>query len=61
VTPQRSTLMRVNFAVAQEARLWRVLRAARDQIVEPPRQVAADNPSFPAPTPVGGPLSRNRA
>lgn len=61
VTPQRSTLMRVNFAVAQEARLWRVLRAACDQLVEPPRRAAADNPSLPAPIPVGGSLSRNRA
>jgi DNA-binding transcriptional MocR family regulator len=32
VTPRPSTLMRVNFAVAQEARLWRVLREARDQV-----------------------------
>jgi DNA-binding transcriptional MocR family regulator len=31
-TPTPSTLMRVNFAVAQEARLWRVLREARDQV-----------------------------
>jgi DNA-binding transcriptional MocR family regulator len=61
VTPQRSTLMRVNFAVAQEARLWRVLREACSQIVEPPRKPATDNPPFPAPAPVGGPLSRNRA
>ncbi len=48
VTPQRSTLMRINFAVAQEARLWRVLREARDRIGEPPQGVAADNPSLPA-------------
>lgn len=61
VTPQRSTLMRVNFAVAQEARLWRVLREACSQIVEPPRRAATDNSSFPAPAPVGGPLRRNRA
>jgi DNA-binding transcriptional MocR family regulator len=32
VTPTPSTLMRVNFAVAQEARLWRVLREARAQV-----------------------------
>jgi DNA-binding transcriptional MocR family regulator len=32
VTASPCSLMRVNFAVAQEARLWRVLREARDQI-----------------------------
>jgi DNA-binding transcriptional MocR family regulator len=32
VTRQYSTLMRVNFAVAQEARLWRVLREACDAL-----------------------------
>jgi len=61
VTPQRSTLMRVNFAVAQDARLWRSLREARDNIGKPPRPVAANNPSLPTPTPVGGPPNRNRA
>jgi DNA-binding transcriptional MocR family regulator len=30
--PRRSTLMRINFAVAQEARLWRVLREARQRL-----------------------------
>jgi len=29
-TPRPSTLMRINFATAQEARLWRALRDARD-------------------------------
>ena len=29
---RRSTLMRINFAVAQEARLWRVLREARQRL-----------------------------
>ena len=29
-TPRPSTLMRINFATAQEARLWRALREARD-------------------------------
>ncbi len=33
VTRQYSTLMRVNFAVAQEARLWRVLRQACDTLL----------------------------
>jgi DNA-binding transcriptional MocR family regulator len=61
VTPQRSTLMRVNFAVAQEARLWRVLREARDQLGRAPRGAAADNPSLPTPALVGGLASRNRA
>jgi DNA-binding transcriptional MocR family regulator len=60
VTPRRSTLMRVNFAVAQEARLWRVLREARDNIVRPPRGDGADNRFLPTPTPVGGPPTRNR-
>ena len=61
VTPRRSTLMRVNFAVAQDARLWRVLREARAQIAEPPRWDARDNPSLPSPTAVGGPATRNHA
>ena len=61
VTPQRSTLMRINFAVAQEARLWRVLREARDKIGKPPRGAAGDNPSLPTPSSVGGLTSRNRA
>jgi DNA-binding transcriptional MocR family regulator len=61
VTPRRSTLMRVNFAVAQEARLWRVLREAADKVGKPPRSAGAGNPSLPAPTLVGGPASRNRA
>lgn len=30
--PRPSTLMRVNFATSQEARLWRALRAARDAL-----------------------------
>jgi DNA-binding transcriptional MocR family regulator len=33
VAPHPSTLMRVNFAVAQEARLWRVLRDARQRLM----------------------------
>ncbi len=61
VTPRRSTLMRVNFAVAQDARLWRVLREARDKIGKPPRAVGADHPLLPAPTLLGGSPSRNRA
>ena len=61
VAPRRSTLMRVNFAVAQEARLWRVLREARDKLGKPPRGLAADNPSLPAPILLGGATSRNRA
>jgi DNA-binding transcriptional MocR family regulator len=61
VTPRRSTLMRVNFAVAQEARLWRVLREARDKIGRSPRGAAPDNPSIPAPALVGGSPTRNRA
>lgn len=32
VVPRPSPLMRINFAVAQEARLWRVLREARDAV-----------------------------
>lgn len=31
-TPRPSTLMRINFATAQEARLWRALREARDAL-----------------------------
>jgi DNA-binding transcriptional MocR family regulator len=61
VTPRRSTLMRVNFAVSQEARLWRVLREAADKVGKPPRAAGAGNPSLPAPTLVGGHASRNRA
>ncbi len=65
VTPQRSTLMRVNFAVAQDARLWRVLRRAADNVGQPPHAVAADSPALPAPTLLGGhsrrPPNRNRA
>ena len=54
VTPRGTTLMRVNFAVAQDARLWRVLREARDKIgSRPPRGTAADNPSLPAPNAEG--------
>jgi DNA-binding transcriptional MocR family regulator len=64
VAPRRSTLMRVNFAVAQDARLWRVLREARERIGKPPRAAAADNPALPAPTlggDSGAPSNRNRA
>jgi DNA-binding transcriptional MocR family regulator len=61
VAPRRSTLMRVNFAVAQEARLWRVLREARDKIGRPPRGAAADSLSAPTPGVMGGTQSRNRA
>ena len=61
VTPRPSTLMRVNFAVAQEARLWRVLREAADKVGKPPRGAGAGNPLLPTPTLVGGPTSRNRA
>jgi DNA-binding transcriptional MocR family regulator len=64
VTPRRTTLMRVNFAVAQEARLWRVLREAREQIARAPRGAACDNPSLPAPIAVGAQRpapTRNRA
>jgi DNA-binding transcriptional MocR family regulator len=32
VIPRPGTLMRVNFAVAQDARLWRVMREARDRL-----------------------------
>ena len=43
-SPRPSTLMRVNFAVAQEARLWRVLREARELLLHrsaaQPRPVA---------------------
>jgi DNA-binding transcriptional MocR family regulator len=60
VTPRPSTLMRVNFAVAQEARLWRVLRDAADKIGKPPRVAGVGNPFLPTPTLVGGPASRNR-
>lgn len=31
-TPRRSSLMRINFAAAQDARLWRALRAACDAV-----------------------------
>lgn len=60
VTPQRSTLMRVNFAVAQEARLWRVLREARERLDKPPRGAAAGNPSLPIPPLPWGSATRNR-
>jgi DNA-binding transcriptional MocR family regulator len=40
VTRKFSTLMRVNFAVAQEARLWRVLRQACDRL----QRLAATTP-----------------
>jgi DNA-binding transcriptional MocR family regulator len=46
VTPRRSTLMRVNFAVAQDARLWRVLREARDQVA---RSLLRDASAAPTP------------
>jgi DNA-binding transcriptional MocR family regulator len=39
-TPRPTTLMRINFAVAQEARLWRVLREARDGLLRQPQSVA---------------------
>jgi DNA-binding transcriptional MocR family regulator len=40
-----STLMRVNFAAAQEARLWRVLREARERLLH--RGVARPRPVAP--------------
>jgi DNA-binding transcriptional MocR family regulator len=61
VTPRRSTLMRVNFAVAQEARLWRVLRQACDRLGRPPSAAVAGNPSLPAPAAVGAAAGRQRA
>ena len=42
---RRATLMRVNFARAQEARLWRVLREARELLLH--RGVARPRPVAP--------------
>jgi DNA-binding transcriptional MocR family regulator len=61
VTPRRSTLMRVNFAVAQEARLWRVLREAADKVGKLSRTGGVSASPSPVPIPVGGSASRNRA
>ena len=46
-TPRPSTLMRVNFATAQESRLWRALRDARDQL-----QTTADRGIRPVADPI---------
>ena len=39
--PRPSTLMRINFATAQEPRLWRALREARDALHGPTKKGAA--------------------
>ena len=45
-TPRPSTLMRINFATAQEARLWRALGEARDLLRNPANQGGcAPNPA----------------
>ena len=46
-TPRPSTLMRINFATAQESRLWRALRDARDQL-----QTTADRGIRPVADPI---------
>jgi DNA-binding transcriptional MocR family regulator len=61
VSPQRSTLMRINFATAQEARLWRVLREARERTGRSPAGGNVDHPALPAPATVGGAAPRARA
>jgi DNA-binding transcriptional MocR family regulator len=43
-TPRPSTRMRVNFAATQEARLWRALRQAREQLLQSTRSGAPAEP-----------------
>jgi DNA-binding transcriptional MocR family regulator len=48
VTPQPSTLLRINFAVAQDPRPWRALRSARDHLAREARdQLTSTSTSTP--------------